>query len=333
MAHAIITGDPQQADRVRIRLEMLGLTVAETELPAMSSVGDCDLVVHVATARHSDVPHRPTGELPQAPLLCLGAPRSSAWESVPARELDHGLFAAAVRSCVDRAWDLRRRPSPESPPERYRDFLSHELRSPLSVVATTLRALDETLVTRGGSADERDLIVRALRNVQRLERTVDWSQRTLMLTDIPPVRTLQALSADELAERLDHLGVTPAAHTDGEQVVETDPDLLAAMVQQLVRACDCLSPDLQIHLTLAAGAAGCTIRVEAPAIADLTPRVARIGLARPGETGTSDELAELASMLVPVAALDSVGARLDLSGAGAGVLEIRLPVVATPILA
>ena len=123
MAHAIIIGDPLQFGRVRIRLEMLGLTVGETEAPAASTVGDCDLVVHVATARHSDVPHRPTGELPQAPLLCLGAPRSSAWETVSAGELDGEGFAAAVWTCVDRARELRRPPAPtarDRPSDGYR---------------------------------------------------------------------------------------------------------------------------------------------------------------------------------------------------------------------
>ena len=124
-----------------------------------------------------------------------------------------------------------------------------------------------------------------------------------------------------------------ASEVAADLVVETDPELVAAVVQQLVRACECLSTDLSIRLTLQADARGCSVRVAAPAIADLTPRVARIGLVRPGETAAHDELAEMASLLVPAAALDSLGARLGTDNAHAGELEIRLPLAGVPALA
>jgi hypothetical protein len=68
-----------------------------------------------------------------------------------------------------------------------------------------------------------------------------------------------------------------------------------------------------------------------PAVADMTPRVARIGLARPGESGVRDELAELAALLVPAVALESLSARLLTDSARTGVLEIALPLVGAPV--
>lgn len=328
MAHAIITGDPSAFGPVRIRLEMLGLTVGEVADPRGTSVGDCDLVVHVATARHSDVPHRPSGELPPAPLLCLGASPTTAWTAVDSADLETEVFATAVRVCVDRAWELRRRPAPEAPPERYRDFLSHELRSPLSVVATALRALAESV---DDPEVERSLVERALRNVQRLERTVDWSQRNLLLLDAPPVQTLRIMSVEDLCECLSHLGVCLPEQPPVDFLVETDPEVLAAVIQQTVRAYECLSSDLEIGLSLVADSRGCRVRVEAPAVADLTPRVARIGLVRPGDAQGRDELSELAALLVPPVALEGLAARLVVDEAASGVLEIDLPVAAAPI--
>ncbi len=55
----------------------------------------------------------------------------------------------------------------------FRDFLNHELRTPLTAAGTALQTLALQLERAGGPS--LDLVDIALRNVRRLEQTVEWA--------------------------------------------------------------------------------------------------------------------------------------------------------------
>lgn len=327
MPHALVTGDRQSCEQVRLRLEMLGLTAAvadpATEVPA--SVGDCDLLVHAATARHAVVPRRAAGELPDAPVVLLGDPRPGPWTCVAPEDLDGPFFAAAVQACVQRAWELRGAPVPATPSVRYREFLAHELRSPLAVVTAALEALADSSAPEAG--ETRTLVDRALRNVRRLERTVEWSQSGLVLSEVPPVVPRRLLERDELVRLLEELDCGAVAVAGSDLPAETDPDLLVDVVQQMVRACHCLDPDLRPRLQLVGEDREWVVRLEAPA-ACAAGDVSRLGLVRFGDNTSQGSLLELACLLVPEAALQGLDARLAGVPGEPGCLELRLPVAA-----
>lgn len=334
MPHALVTGDRQRCEQIRLRLEMLGLTVAVVDPAAAvpASVGECDLLVHDSTARHAVVPRQAAGELPDAPVVLLGDSRPGPWSCVAWEDLDGPAFAAAVRSCVHRAWELRGASVPSSPSVRYREFLAHELRSPLAVVAAALEALDSGLIDGSAASgdDARSVVDRALRNVRRLERTVEWSQSSLVLAEVPPVGPRQVLDLAEVADLLQDLGCQTAAVAGADGHVETDPDLLHDVVRQMIRVCHCREPGARPVLHLEAGDPEWVIRLSAAPVEGGVNEVSRCGLVRPGEPISHDSLLELAYLLIPAAALHGLDARLLGAPGEPGVLELRLP-VAVPV--
>ena len=104
-----------------------------------------------------------------APLLLVGdgAPAhlaTAAWAALDDAGPDGAQLAAVLRPCLERSGqaDLD-----------FHDFLSHELRTPLTAAGTALQMLALHMERAGGQSLE--LVDIALRNVRRLEQTIDWA--------------------------------------------------------------------------------------------------------------------------------------------------------------
>ena len=212
-----------------------------------------------------------------------------------------------------------------TPSVRYREFLAHELRSPLAVVTAALEALADD--APAGNDDMRTLVDRALRNVRRLERTVEWSQSSLVLAEAPPVGPRCVLDRVEITDLLKDLGCEVTTDSAVDRFIETDPDLLYDVVQQMIRACRCLDPDALPRLSLGVDDREWVVRLTAsPAVGENS--VSRCGLVHFGDPISHGSLLELASLLIPEAALGGLDARLQGNAGHPGGLELHLPVAA-----
>ena len=137
----------------------------------------------------------------------------------------------------------------------YVQFLGHELRSPLSAVKTALEVLQDELVALAESAGEPGeapadaeaapaidpslkMVELALRNVQRLRRTVDWSQDLLSLSHQQPGAELSLVPLTSvLDDSLAGLGQI-VGDFDPDLTIRTDPDLLGWLLAQIRRVLD-----------------------------------------------------------------------------------------------
>ncbi len=86
-------------------------------------------------------------------------------------------------------------PAPDASPtsRAYREFVCHELRSPLTAIHTALAALAEDLGAGEGMLDAARMLEIALRNTRRLEDTVnchlqvlEQNDQALEPADVPP---------------------------------------------------------------------------------------------------------------------------------------------------
>ena len=228
----------------------------------------------------------------------------------------------------------------------YLEFLGHELRSPLTAAKTALEVLQGDL---GGLLANEDsaqdgrlkMLDIALRNIQRLHRTVDWSQDLLELERSLPPGQWHGLSLHEaLAMVPDARGnVLPSELVHAS--LFTDPNLLQVLVGQAMRVLEFALPgaplqgrwrpaendDTRVQLWL----------VPEPDDGDCRePRVARTGLnsaADCSQSGLCEELERLARYVISRPLLASlqvqVSVRPDASDRPALVLEMPLDQPAT----
>ena len=122
--------------------------------------------------------------------------------------------------------------------EDYLQFLGHELRSPLTAVKTVLETLLDDLAdgpaTAAGEADARLRMVElALRNVQRLHRTVDWSQGLLALAHAAPPAARRRVALPDLLPPGLRAKLAAGETDNAEPQVLTDPTLCRLLLQQV----------------------------------------------------------------------------------------------------
>lgn len=208
----------------------------------------------------------------------------------------------------------------------YREFLGHELRSPLTALLTALEALAGDRGENGGEAGPDRMLEIALRNARRLQDAVDWHQQVLELADVPPLIARRALTMDDLGRELAVDCDVVVEDAAVGIVVETDPHLVGAVTGQLVQACVFAGCGVPVRVRLTAAADGCYLGIETAPAPELP--VSRWGLESRGEERRDDDLLRLASFLVPAAALRALGSRLE-SPADPGVpLRLRLDAAA-----
>ncbi len=248
MSHILFDGDIQQYPALRSLFWQWGVTVGR--LPASAQAGvwatveDCDAVVHVAEL--ADPPGFDSGAMPDgaeaegeaaveaAPLLVIGAGQVAVESciTIPDPGPAGSRLKVALQSCQERARMLRGDPRSRHELDQFRNFLGHELRSPLTAIKTALTALE----TEGGHESGSGRMLRiAQRNLVRLAETVEWSQELMSLAEAPPVADLGPVSLASLAKAVpDHLDV----HLDeknGSHEVHTDVRLFGVLAGQMAR--------------------------------------------------------------------------------------------------
>jgi len=184
-------GTGQPPGDIQPRLAAWGLTGAVRSpvgLWSLPTIHDCDAVLWFGPA--NALPAAGAADDSPAPLLLLGDddPDGRAWQVVPPHEAGGARLRRALESCFARTRSLRDAGVADPLRERYRDFLGHELRSPLTAIRT---ALEEIAASTGD--DPLPMVRIALRNVRRLHRTLEWSQDVLALADMPHAVAIDAL--------------------------------------------------------------------------------------------------------------------------------------------
>jgi hypothetical protein len=234
----------------------------------------------------------------------------------------------------------------------YIQFLSHEIRTPITSALSSLEILDAEFSLRGLGEDRRGDFVRiALRNLKRLRETVNWTEEYLA--------TRSGSLAPRWEEgRVGELFTQASGFSDSrpdlalvfEGGVETAPmvsdvQLLRALLQQVLHALAHHAPESRprLRLALRADPDGALPPLGGPAraaevIASLqlsTPNGepatlrARAGLAERGD-GTDAELSRLLEFTVSREILELLGARIVVPPASAvngPVLSLALPTI------
>jgi hypothetical protein len=138
--------------------------------------------------------------------------------------------------------------------EDLRDFVNHELRTPLTAAGTALQTLALQLADSGGRPLE--LVDLALRNLRRLERTVDWAADYLgaaggadrpASASVVPLTDLLA-DLDDLAGEGEISWATDAG--DWSQCVAVDRAAWRRLLRQVARALVGFVPRAPVHLGL-----------------------------------------------------------------------------------
>jgi hypothetical protein len=199
MTRVLVGGDDRGCEQLWRWLEAWGLRARRLdprEHPATVSTERARAVVF-AFGEQTSLPPAPAAAPAAAPLVVVGPGDAGelellAWERVndpgPAGE----RLAAALRPCLDTN-AVMQRGGPA-----FRDFLNHELRTPLTAAGMALQTLALHLESAGGPS--LDLLDTALRNIQRLEQTVEWA--TDYVVDEPSAHAQQALPPVQLTDLL-----------------------------------------------------------------------------------------------------------------------------------
>ncbi|MDX2473767.1 MAG: histidine kinase dimerization/phospho-acceptor domain-containing protein [Candidatus Krumholzibacteria bacterium] len=274
MSHVLLGGDEQQLTELRCLLAKWGVTVGQLPFADdVPTVLDCDAVIlqgncaEYKAACLGAVPDGSRGAAgPAAPLIFINRDKVSA-AALPSQwhifasitDLGHEL-RRALEFSFSRARELRTGSTAggvartHAKSESYRHFLSHELRSPLTAIKTSLEVLKGALgdldETENGPAAELKVLEIALRNVRRMHQTVEWSQDLAASDDFAGTAELQAVFAGDLADHLQEVGDVWVGPAVGECAVQTDPDILARLATQMVRTVSMACPGGAVAIRL-----------------------------------------------------------------------------------
>ena len=212
--------------------------------------------------------------------------------------------------------------------DQFRDFLGHELRSPLTAIKTALAVL---AASKNRDPDSVRMLQIAERNLTRLTGTVEWSQELLSLSEAQPAAELGPVSLTSLAAAIpEHLEVKLDEENEDFEVL-TDPRLLAMLAAQMERvlayACPGSRPSFRLDLDSSTG----DCRLTASAVADPhQPSVSRISHTGGVEAGLDStewngaELHHLIRMLVSPHLLQVLGVRPRLNSPDPALVELNL---------
>jgi hypothetical protein len=240
MTQVLVGGDPRECARIRGWLEAWGLSatpLAAGEHPAGVPRERACAVLHAGALRGPS-PRPAVPASLAAPLILVGevdddALAPLAWERVARPGADGDALAAVLRPCLDAAVARGCR-GPD-----FRDFLNHELRTPLTAAGMALQTLALQLEHAGGPS--LDLVDTALRNIRRLEQTVEWATDYVADEGATPAAGQEPPRLIELLEDLDDLDadldlVWSTGVGDWQAPARLPRDDWRRLLRQLVRA-------------------------------------------------------------------------------------------------
>jgi hypothetical protein len=175
MMQVIVGGDRQRVGQLQGWLAGWGLQCADLPAdgrPDAVPAGRAAAVIWIHGPQAPEVPAadaRSSLDPAAAPMLLLGADApahlvAGAWAALDDAGPDGADLAAVLRPCLERSGQAD---------ADFHDFLNHELRTPLTAAGTALQMLALHMERAGGQSLE--LVDIALRNVRRLEQTIDWA--------------------------------------------------------------------------------------------------------------------------------------------------------------
>lgn len=370
MARIQVTGDSPLAAQVEYWLRRWGHTVTRcvtaTEFRAAASIRRSDVIVIACDGRGLDG-YCPLslplfGEVP--PLLQIGRSDQSCrrqmlyCERVPEPGRAGRQLARGLRRCLARAVQMKAHADELKGHQEYVQFLSHEIRTPITSALSALEILSRDAMTESGQAvrtpsDRRDGFVQlALRNLKRLRETVEWTEEYLAARTLSLVPRWEERQVGELFTQASgqegprpDLSLVFEAGSDAGAMV-SDPQLLRTLVQQVLRTLRYHAPGARVTLRLSrrqertphhadpvAHSEDAEVVVAAwvstPSGTDEPGSVSRAGLTRPGDPPEA-ALLQLLEYSVSPELLALLGGRITIpapSGARVPALVLALPVV------
>jgi len=248
----------------------------------------------------------------------------------------------ALESCLAFALRQRREEETRHGFHQYVHFLNHELRTPLTAATTSLQILTRELADQGGDS-LLEFAEIAARNLQRLNRTVVWSDGYLAsqcsrskpeLRELPLAELIDRAAGAEVSAGELSFQVSPRA---AETSLVCDPDLLATLLQQVRHAIAYQAP--KASLVVEVGFAGAEDAEQAAVVFSFQVPESQVG----GRTGghvvrtglvsrresPRDEFGRLVEFTVSREILSQLGATIATSADGSAatpVVTLTLPV-------
>lgn len=273
-----------------------------------------------------------------APLLLVGGDRApaalrnaaSALVSAPGGRGER--LQEALRYCLEREHQPLTTVAP--PPARagyqaYLQFFNHELRTPLTAANVALEAASRALEQCPSCTPTLELLDRALRNLQRLQRTVDWAGDFVQGAVTGPPENPLSLLADLIAD-LDALEapvpLTWDADLPGDLGAEVDRSQWRRLLRQVTQAVHYFRPAAATHISLAVAPEAARLSVQVSVTGDASSRrVNRTGLTDPLDA--ADELRRLIAFTVSPGLLDAMRAAVTIEASPYPKITLYLPLV------
>jgi len=202
VSHVLIYGQTPNVTQLKARLKGWGMSTGElipgTDCPGRVSVDDCDAVIlDLGHNAHPPWLHEfVTDSELAAPILILTNNEvptlrfGGHWVELAGEEMVDARLLLELQGAIAHSRQ-KRGLGADAPGGSYLHFLGHELRSPLTAAKTALEALQGELSSRPDASEELQeadvatvetslkMADIALRNIERLHQTVEWSQDLL----------------------------------------------------------------------------------------------------------------------------------------------------------
>lgn len=253
MVRVLLNGRTRLADEIQVYLCRWRMSVQR--LPGVPldfiqhSRSVCDLIIQtcVACGEEATCNGRLIQSRDMAPILLVGKRPDRCdcqldhWSHLENPGPDGVLLRQAIDACLGCAGDVKPVRDERQGYHQYAHFLNHELRTPITATSTALEILAQELARHG---DERlqGFARIGLRNVQRLMRTITWSEGYLTSRNRILKPDWRLWQVEELVHRATQeprakgvLSVEFVADA-AEQRVESDGNLFGTVVSQVVHA-------------------------------------------------------------------------------------------------
>ncbi|MBU2503305.1 hypothetical protein KJ682_18395 [bacterium] len=336
MAHILITPELMADPDLYARLRTWGMTAGrwapDAAGTAPPTIWDCDALL---VAAGDPVPEAREGD-ETVPVVVLGeGSASGAAHAVlpgpgPAGSFLLGALQTAVAESASRRATAGARSILETDPLL---VIGHELRTPLTAVKTALEALGGSAWSGTGEVGfpgpEDRILGIALRNVRRMETSLDWVQDlAFRVREDAEARAPGPISLTELAALLAEVAPVNPTGSD-ETFLVADPGLVNTAVRSLARTLRGAVPDLPVRIHLNRRDRSPDVLVlEIAAVDGADPagtEIAGDGSAGPGER--ADDLRRAACAAVGGGVLSELGAEVEavFEPGGAALLRLLLP--------
>jgi len=257
MTQILIGGDTCNARQLGRWLETWGLNgqpLDPAQHPAEVPTSRAAAVLYACGPEAPNLPQIDASSSPSAPLLLVGATTDSHLAAMALmRVADPGpggeALATALRTCLDSG------ECHAGSDTAFRDFLNHELRTPLTAAGTALQTLAMQM-QRAGGQQSRELLDIALRNIRRLEQTVDWAcdfvadDVTLACTEEEITTPLTALLEDLDSMPTEAPMMWSTGPGEWDAPVLLDRKHWRRLLKQVLRAVGCQGADSPFELEL-----------------------------------------------------------------------------------